>query len=233
VGCRGSRSESNEGNLAMKTKQWTWMRLLVVTSFACFSSAAIGAESIDAKVEGNRISIKVASGATVALFGVTRAWDGHAPVVTKHGRVLVDEDRDGLVLHDVEGASGTAVWIAADLASGSHTVFAPGTWSLQQKPIPASAFVSRGQGRNGVVTDERELFAVVIRPGVGAWEGTLTDGSSRDDDGIVDGRVTLSLSGLKQLGTGTPSNTPSLQKDDVVIYISPLTLAVRDGRVVR
>ena len=59
-----------------------------------------------------------------------------------------------------------------------------------------------------------------MRPGVGAWQITVGDGSGSDDDGAADGRIAAALDQMTAVA-GTTAPPSRFDPTDVVVLIDP------------
>jgi hypothetical protein len=150
------------------------------------------------------------------LFGVAReiAADDVATLV-RRSQVLTDDDGDGTVSLDLgEEVPFRSLWVAVDLATGQVTAAAPAGYPLRLVSWRGQGIV-RSSARADRVEDACTFAEVLlVRPGVGAWQLTVGDGSSSDDDGAADGRIAAALGGATatwtfQYNATTPTILPS------------------------
>ncbi len=156
------------------------------------------------------------------LFGVAReiAADDVATLV-RRSQVLTDDDGDGAVSLDLgEDVPFRSLWVAVDLATGQVTAAAPAGYPLRLVSWRGVGIV-RSSARADRVEDARTFAEVLlVRPGVGAWQLTVGDGSSNDDDGAADGQIAAALDRMTPVAGTTPP--PSrFDPKDVVVLMDP------------
>jgi hypothetical protein len=87
-----------------------------------------------------------------------------------------------------------SIWTVVDLSTGAFAISAPGSFFLDESPVPGNAFEV---GAPGLLNRFRHTFAwvdmVLIRPGVGAWTLRASDGGPGDRDEVADGRTVTAL----------------------------------------
>ncbi|HEY0553789.1 MAG TPA: hypothetical protein VGG20_05945 [Thermoanaerobaculia bacterium] len=168
----------------------------------------------------------VVTGLTVkgqaVLFAEARelAEDDVATLV-RRSQVLTDDDGDGTVRLDLgKEVPLRSVWVVVDFATGQVAVAAPEGFPLRLVSWQGQG-IERGASRSDRVEDARTFAEVLlVRPGVGAWQLTVGDGSSSDDDGAADGRIAAALDRMAPVAGTTP---PPVRFDpkDVVVLIDP------------
>ncbi|HSL81913.1 MAG TPA: hypothetical protein VLF66_04005, partial [Thermoanaerobaculia bacterium] len=165
-------------------------------------------------------------GGDAVFWSVAREPLGyHQRVVESYGFAVVD----ALGEARFEPAEGTvllkSVWAVVDLARGGFAVAGPPGFRLRQVPFPGRGFEVGAPGLVNRLRHELEsLFALVVRPGVGAWRLEAWDTSEKDRDGEDDGRVLMGLEDLEPLeasGAGPPDR---FARDDVIVVVDPVEL---------
>ncbi len=159
-------------------------------------------------------------------FSVARELaDDDVATVVRRTQVLADEDGDGKVEWDLEPRRA----VALDLGGGRPR--RPARWPPPRPegyPLRLVSWRGGGLGRGGVgadqVRDARSFVEVLlVRPGQGAWQLTVADGSAQDADGRADGKLAAALDRLEPVPglpgiTGPPSR---FDPSDVVVVIDP------------
>jgi hypothetical protein len=156
------------------------------------------------------------------LFGEAReiAEDDVATLV-RRSQVLTDDDGDGTVNFDLgRDVPFRSVWVAVDLATGQVAAAAPEGYPLRRVDWHGVGIV-RGNGHSDRVEDARTFAEVLlVRPGAGAWQLTLGDGSEGDDDGVADGKIAAALDHMTAVA-GTDPPPTRFDPKDVVVLIDP------------
>lgn len=184
--------------------------------------------------EPKAIAAHVTPGGKVVFLGLSREAHSYRLRVTDYARLIVDDDRDGIVRLPLErGVPPESFWLVADLTSGATAIEAPPGARLRRKPLPPSALQPRGNSRaaRALHGDQHVLFWLV-RPGVGAWASMIDDGSARDSDATHDGRASLLLDEMQSVGISPPPPA-DVRDGDVFVIVVPDTLEIFDTRVVR
>jgi hypothetical protein len=156
------------------------------------------------------------------LFSVAReVADDDVATVVRRSQVLPDDDGDGGVKldlgHDVPFRS---VWVAVDLATGQVAAAAPEGYPLRLVNWRGVGIV-RGNSHADRVEDARAFAEVLlVRPGAGAWQLTVGDGSAGDDDGAADGKIAAALDRMTPVA-GTDPPPARFDPKDVVVLIDP------------
>jgi len=149
----------------------------------------------------------------------------HQQVVESQGIAVVDalgearfEPREGTVLLK-------SVWAVVDVASGAFAVGAPPGFRLREAPFLGRGFDVGAPGLVNRLRHELEsIFALVVRPRVGAWRLESWDTSEKDRDGEDDGRVVMSLEDLEPLEAAGPDPPERFNRDDVIVVVDPVSL---------
>lgn len=158
----------------------------------------------------------------VVLFSVARevAEDDVATIV-RRSQLLPDDDGDGIVKLDLgRDVPLRSIWVAVDLATGQVASSAPEGYPLRLVSWRGAGLV-RGISRADQVEDARTFAEVLlVRPGSGAWQLTVGDGSAGDDDGATDGKLTAALDRMAPVA-GTDPPPKRFDPKDVVVLIDP------------
>jgi hypothetical protein len=165
-------------------------------------------------------------GEDVVLFTVSRQFPDSTLEIRHLAQLGSDADEHGTVELDLQApAPHQSVWVAVGLTSGRSGVSAPSDYPLRTGGLRPGAIQARGPGPADVLDESRRhLFLLLVRPGVGAWEGAVGDGWPSDADARGNGRVRFALDQLEPLA-GTPALQPAnVRPGDVVVAIDADTL---------
>jgi hypothetical protein len=174
-------------------------------------------------------------GLTTTLRGVTPGamtfWLANARTgnsLYEFGHVVNDDDHDGSVAvtfpFKVTTLPPFGVWLVADLSA--HTIVAdnPGGSAPVASDFPANPFLRDIDGNYTHVQfpaggSTPHLFAWT-RPGVGAWMTLLGDGSSIDEDGGSNGRITFETTSMtRSVGTTAAPPADGMRPGDMFLAI--------------
>ena len=167
----------------------------------------------------------IAPGATVVGFAV--AQDVHDGFVElwRRDQVLVDDDRDGVVLWDVPKVPDRSVWVSIDAGTGGSAATSPDGIDLPESPWPGGGPIPDPTAKPHVEAVAQVAELLWVRPGVGAWGATAGDGSLQDFDGEVDGTVWVVLKDFLPIPPYTVPPPELAQNGDVFVGIDRETLA--------
>lgn len=199
----------------------TCVLLIALTSAA---SAAPPALHFDPSYELTIDSL--APGGAAVVFAIVREREGWLSRTRAHERVMVDLDRDGTISVAAAemGFGPRSLWTAVDLGTGALGIAMPGNPPLVQRAVEPTRLTATPGHLHHVSS---ELRVLVVRPGRGAWTGSVFDGGSADRSPADDGAVLVRLDALVPLaGSGGEAySLAGLEPRDVVIGIEPTTLA--------
>jgi len=137
--------------------------------------------------------------------------------VTRIQEVVEDFDGDGVaVLLTGAPIPTSSLWIAVELTTGDAAVVAPGGYRLRTIGTDPRQF-RRGLAR--IAVERTDLEVLAVRPGVGAWYQSVSDGGDNDDDGEADGTVTPALASLQALGDSPPIPLGGFETGDILAAI--------------
>jgi hypothetical protein len=208
-----------------------YVRVLIIATVVSLTPSAFAKATIT--FENRAVVARVTPGASTAWYSVIHDGTGFGMKVIRRAFILQDEDRDGIVRVELsDDTVRRSVFMVVDLSNGERAIEAPPGIRFRLRPLPPSAFVSRGSPRSAAVLNGSDALTVFwfVRPGVGAWVATVEDGSVGDGDGIVDGNVSALLARFVPVGS-SPGPPNEFSRDDIVVAIAPLTLDIFEGRV--
>jgi hypothetical protein len=155
----------------------------------------------------------------VVWFSVAREISRRAATIVPRIELALDDDGDGQVRLDLhQDVPLRSIWFAVDLETGEAGVTAPEEFGLQETALPARAIPA---ALNRLDLERRFLYAVLVRPGVGAWMLRAGDGGPQDEDGEPDGTLRATLASFTGLGP-TPLPPPThVSARDLLLVIDP------------
>jgi hypothetical protein len=141
--------------------------------------------------------------------------------------IVNDTDHDGSVTlpfpYNVTALPPYGVWLVADLSA--HTIISdnPSDSAPKASPFPSKALLRDGDGHYTHLQIAEDAFLSMVawaRPGIGAWMMQVGDGTSIDEDGGPNGRVTFETSAMKKaVGTTAPPPADGIRAGDMLLDI--------------
>jgi hypothetical protein len=121
--------------------------------------------------------------------------------VSRLAKVIVDDDRDGVVTLDLERPiPATSIWVVVEQRSGRYGITA-GPWlDRAMVPIPLNALRKGGAGViDRIAFDHAALDLLYVHLGQGAWTWSAMDGDAAEDADGANGTTVVSLSKAHQV----------------------------------
>lgn len=155
----------------------------------------------------------------VVWFSIAREISRRAATIVPRIELVADEDGDGNVRFDLgQDVPLRSIWFAVDLETGEAGVTAPEDFGLQEAEFPARAIPA---ALNGLDLERRFLYAVLVRPGAGAWMLRAGDGGALDEDGAADGTLRARLASFTGLGPSPLPPPTHVSARDLLLVIDP------------
>ncbi len=167
--------------------------------------------------EAGLVVSALAPGGEIVYLSVAREASGYVSAVVRRQDHLKDNDNDGVVTIDFDGPVPLrSIWVVVDLATGAVAPATPADYPLVSGLSGGFARSVAGGTFNRLGANAIRAHVLVVRPGVGAWVATLTDGSTADEDGEGNRTIVAALSGLEPLADGPPPPLELAAGDRVV-----------------
>ncbi len=202
------------------------MRIARLSAVAAFLALPWAGTAQPAPSPGPAISFDsggvTATGVTpkgrIVWFSVAREFSRHALTIVARQEIVADEDGDGAVRFKLEGeVPEQSYWFAVDLESGAYAVAAPAGYELRRADLPERALPAE---LAHFELDRPFVYAVLVRPKVGAWRLRAGDGGEADEDGAPDGTLRARLQALESLGESPPP-PEKLAPGDLLLVVDP------------
>ena len=164
-------------------------------------------------------------GATLYVASVSLGSANYQTVVGNEAGV-VSADAAGTALYTTRRPVETrGVWIAVDGATGGYTVAAPPGTLLREIDFPGNGIAPSGSGalRRFALSERFSVEAILIRPAVGMWSGSLRDGGRHDEDQTIDGAIEADITTLLPVGNA-PAAPERVMPGDLLVLIDRATL---------
>jgi hypothetical protein len=159
---------------------------------------------------------------SVLLYGFLIEGKGYYPEQRQLSLVREDVDGDGVVTYDLgRTIPNRAFFVAVDLTNGRWQVVTPMGFEYQQIDLPESAFVAREGKPVAFRIPAAVVDALHVRPGGGAWSHRSGDGGAGDDDGRVDGGISMAAGKFRPVHAGGTSDG-EFRPNDIVIAVDVL-----------
>ena len=188
----------------------TWLsQALVLLSIALLGSAEARAQSsspLSISATGQVVTVSgVDPDTPVALVGYMRyTRDGffaHAwtQMVLIAEEPLSGESEDPLTVDFDLGrpVSAYSVFAAVNLLNGDFALEKGNSTAIKEIAFPsASLRVNSQQGVDGFLVPLRQAYVWIVRPGSGIWYRRSEDGTPQDENGLLDGVISLTIGGF-------------------------------------
>ena len=189
------------------------------------TGSALGApkagDPIRVSFDGDTVrAADVSSGGDVIVFACTIGRYSGMRKLGRHVEVVRDADGDGVVSLTIQNLSEVAsVWAIVDFDTGRYALAAPGGFAPRAMDIPEHGW--RG-GSEHFELRRNYLEMLVVRPGVGAWTQSLSEGGSNDDDRQLNTVLRMRLANMQRLhGHDGPPRPPVIVPRDLLLIIDP------------
>ncbi len=93
--------------------------------------------------------------------------------------------------------SGFSVFAAVNLLNGEFAIQTGNSPQVMEIPFPSSGLrVNTQQEVDGLIVPLRQAYVWLVRPGSGIWHRRSEDGTLQDENGLLDGSITLTVGGF-------------------------------------
>jgi hypothetical protein len=155
-------------------------------------------------------------GGEVVYFSVSREPLGYVSAVVRREGRAKDADLDGRLQVELEAPiTSRSIWVVVELATGVVIPATPDGYPLVAGPTGGLALAVAGTWTH-LQAQANRAYALVVRPGVGAWVATLSDGSPTDEDGSGNRTIVSPLTDLEPVDGGPPPPLELLAGDRVI-----------------
>lgn len=191
-----------------------WTASLLCVCMALTSGALHAAPSIS--FDGPNVeAVGLSPGGKAIFFSLDRKPQGY---VTKIGRAreVAEAGEDGVAALELAAdVPVRSIWAVVDLTSGELAIAGPEDSPLLLLDLPPGALPADSEGRRDRLVDRREgVDLLVVRPGIGAWAGTVRDGGEKDLDAADDGWLAVGWAGLEPV-VGEPRPPDEVVDGDI------------------
>ncbi len=205
--------------------------VLAAAAVALGSAPAWSAPPALSLEERTVVASGVTPGGSVAVFGVSRGFNGFTGYVLRHDEV-VTAGADGVARLELELLPVRSVFAVVDLATGEVGLGTPEHIELRQRAVTPEVI---DPGGGGLTERRRWVYALWARPlrdgGGGVWGANARDGGAADRDGVEDSVVRAAVSSFVPIGDGESPAPARLEAGDVVVLVDPETLEVAATRL--
>lgn len=202
------------------------VRTLLVVSLTLVASSLFAAaeqpQPLSVSLQPDGIAVAGATPkASIYAFSQSRELSHGFVSVVPRQTTLRDDDGDGRAAWTI-GATVPlrSVWIAVDLTTGAYGVAVPAGYPATRVALSDDHLKKNfGSDITQLAFDGTLVDYVVIRPGVGAWRGTVGL-RGPDDEGTDEKKSTFSVEKLRPEEGTTAAAPKHLKKDDVVFVLN-------------
>ena len=196
-----------------------WM-VVVLVAVLLISSAVADEEVLSLEIVGDSvIASGTPVGSHVAFFDLS--WVDHpwTQGFSSDVREAYSDKMNRATLKVETGIASNSVWAAVVLSDG-QTAFAaaPGGTLHVEAMSSDQALIWEDKKIVALSVPGRFLEVLLVRPGGGVWSAVAGDGGASDAEGVVDGKITMSIDRF-EAELGTRVQTSTLVAGDVVIAI--------------
>jgi hypothetical protein len=173
---------------------------------------------------------------SIAWFGVEQEVDPDFSVTRRAREGVVLAGADGVARIDLDPPPAKrALWVVVDLQSGDFVAGTPEGYRLNRLDrgkVPCRGDIRADSRDDGLLDDRTQIEGVMVRPGVGVWRFSGSDGGPEDDDGEHDAHLRLALPAFRALGS-SPKAPSKIEGRDLWFVIDPvaMNLSVLKGGV--
>lgn len=170
----------------------------------------------------------------IVYFSIRRSAPAYVPRTTRRTERFVDDDGDGEIRVELEGAVPPKfLAVAVELATGRFAVLTPEGSPARQVAFPAASLVAGPGNRLDRLEDDRDYVEILlVRPGAGVWHLMSGDGTPSDESPASDGVVRTSIESMLPIGdSGRPPS--EYAQDDLLIRVAPREMEYYATRIVR
>lgn len=184
----------------------------VFLALACLAGPAAADPGLTVTLGAHTVSASgVTRGSKAVFFAVLREPipGAYMSRVSRLARVLVDDDRDGVVTLDLgRPIPASSVWAVVEPQNGHYGIATGVRLNLELVPIPPDALRLGGAGViDRIAFNHASLDLLYVHPGQGAWTWTAMDGDPVADTDGPNGVTVVSLSKARSVGGGTEGIT--------------------------
>jgi hypothetical protein len=166
-------------------------------------------------------------GGQVVWFATARVVEDYYLTLAHYQSVTAVDAAGGASFDLGRPVPRASTWVAVDLTTGASVLASPTGSPVRLVDLGPGALSLGTGGAPDVVADRRSLVeALLVRPGVGAWELTVGDGGVADEDGVGDGHLQFSLSRMRPLVSAAPAATTAGSAPAAPANLGPQDLLV-------
>lgn len=194
------------------------MRYVALIVFLVCTQSLNAAEKLSLESKDGGIEIRGATG-SVAWIGVANEpVRGNTQIVVRHMFVQPNAT-SAPQIKLANGVAPRSLWAAVDTVTGDIATAVSKLFKL--KPKQAADIVGEAVAEPATLRIKAEwVELLLVRPGEGAWRYTAGDGGQSDEDGSLDGFITVRFSRGEPFGEPPLRPAPAfLRPKDVVILI--------------
>lgn len=204
-------------------RAWRLATCIVLLSFVAAAHAAD--DPLQIAIEPSVIAVTNATpSGTVVVYTVS--LDGRRGVLLQRRiarAVTADATGHARYVPDVPLPLRT-ICVAVDVESGRMTFGGPPDYEVDVRPFPTGKLKRESDGESGLVDALiPRAGLLIVRPGIGAWHLSASEGAGGDADEQQDGKLSIDFSAARPVYGDTPAPA-RLKKRDVVVLVDSARL---------
>ena len=217
--------------------------VLVAIAFAavfCLAHPLAADPGLTATVGAHTVSASgLSPGGTAVFFAVLREPipGAYMDRVSRLAKVVVDDDRDGIVTFDLgRPIPSVSIWAAVEPQNGHYGIATGPRLDITMVPIAPDALRKGAGGAiDRIAFGHASLDLLYVHPGQGAWTWSAMDGDPATDADGANGTTVVSLSKARPVGGGAVGIT-DLALGGTLVAIDPdrmeIGVAHIDGKLI-
>jgi hypothetical protein len=171
-------------------------------------------------------------GGTVVWFGMGLDIVEYSEMRSERQEEAVADAQGSATLAFPSAVPPQSVWVAVDLATGAFALgsppaFTPGRFNLATGAI----FSGTGSASDQLADPAGCVHVLLVRPGQGAWAGTIGRGGVNDLSSPTDASLRFEIQSLTPLAPGGAAAPARLGAQDLLFVARPRTMEIAAATV--
>lgn len=204
--------------------------LLLLLIVMCLALPATAGMETEAKDTHAPLSMKVKDGellvtgghpnGKILIVGYARTRARYKVNFRRHRAYLTADVKGAASLKLNDGFVPQSTWVGVDVQSGRYGVIIADDSPGRQRSLPPGALKKANGKFKRLEAALPMTYAVVVRPGEGAWDASAGDGGAHDRGNGLDGKTELAVEDFQSVYEERPS-PDDFRKGDLLLVFSP------------